>query len=210
MPPSSVVALWKDPTRGLREISLDPGADGVVMSVAHTRARRRCADGRTPVDNAAGLVVAGVHQVTAVPGDPDRAPGPRGGHRRRRSGPPELTIVTAWAEAVAEAMEHAPERVAGVLADARPGGAVAPRPRPARAVRAAGHRAHRRRRRRRAAGGADDAVLAVARRAHRRTGDAPVALATAVCGRRWSRGGTSGPCGRRPAMSPSREPGGDR
>ncbi|MFL6097104.1 MAG: hypothetical protein ACJ71Y_16765, partial [Blastococcus sp.] len=29
-PPSSVVALWKDPTRGLREISLDRGADGVV------------------------------------------------------------------------------------------------------------------------------------------------------------------------------------
>ena len=26
MPPSTVVALWKDPTRGLREISLEPGA----------------------------------------------------------------------------------------------------------------------------------------------------------------------------------------
>ena len=69
MPPSTVVALWKDPTRGLREISLDPGADGVLMSVAATRARRRCADGRTPVDNSAGLMVAGVLPGDAVPGD---------------------------------------------------------------------------------------------------------------------------------------------
>ena len=35
------------------------------MSLAATRARRRVADGRTPVDNAAGLMVAGVHQVAA-------------------------------------------------------------------------------------------------------------------------------------------------
>ena len=41
MPPSTVVALWKDPTRGLREISLDPGAQGVLMSMAATRSRRR-------------------------------------------------------------------------------------------------------------------------------------------------------------------------
>jgi hypothetical protein len=58
--------------------------------------------------------------VTAVPGDPDRAPGPRG-VTGVALGAAELTIVTAWADAVAEAMEHAPERVAGVLADARPG-----------------------------------------------------------------------------------------
>jgi hypothetical protein len=178
MPPSSVVAMWKDPTRGLREISLDPGAHGVVMSVAHTRARRRCADGRTPVDNATGLVVAGVHQVTAVPGDPDRAPGPRG-VTGVALGPAELTIVTAWADAAAEAMEHAPERVAAVLADSRPGAAWRrdldlPEPSVplATALTSVADAIA-------AAGGADDAVLAVLESAPP-DGDAPTALATAV------------------------------
>ncbi|MFL6095821.1 MAG: hypothetical protein ACJ71Y_10275, partial [Blastococcus sp.] len=177
-PPSSVVALWKDPTRGLREISLDPGADGVVMSVAHTRARRRCADGRTPVDNATGLVVAGVHQVIAVPGDPDRAPGPRG-VTGVALGPAELTIVTAWAEATAEAMERAPDRVADVLADARPGAPWRrdldlPEPSAplATALTALADAVD-------AAGGADDVVLAVLGSAPPE-GDAPVALAAAV------------------------------
>jgi hypothetical protein len=177
-PPSSVVALWKDPTRGLREIPLEPGAHGVVMSVAVTRARRRCADGRTPVDNSTGLVVAGVHQVTAVAGDPDRAPGPRG-VTGAALGPPELTIVTAWAEAAAGALEQAPERVADVLTDARPG---APwrrdldLPEPsiplATALTAFTDAVA-------AAGGADDAVLAVLDNAPP-DGDAPVSLATAV------------------------------
>ena len=96
--PSSVVALWKDSTRGLREISIDPGSHGVLLSVAVDRARRRSADGRTPVDNAADLFVAGVHQVRAVdavPGAPPRervagpgggAPRDRGAHHRRLVG----------------------------------------------------------------------------------------------------------------------------
>jgi hypothetical protein len=148
------------------------------MSVAHTRARRRCADGRTPVDNATGLVVAGVHQVTAVPGDPNRAPGARG-VTGVALGPAELTIVTAWAEAVAEAMEHAPERVAGVLADARPGAPWRrdldlPEPSAplATALSAVCDAVA-------AAGGADDVVLAVLGDAPP-DGDAPVALATSV------------------------------
>jgi len=178
MPPSSVVAMWKDPTRGLREIALDPGSDGVVMSVANTRARRRCADGRTPVDNAAGLVVAGVHQVTAVPGDPDRAPGARG-VTGVALGAAELTIVTAWAEAVAEAMEHAPERVDGVLADARPGAPwrrVLDLPEPSQPLATAlGALCDAVA----AAGGADDAVLTVLGDAPP-DGDAPVALGISV------------------------------
>ena len=112
MPPSSVVALWKDPTRGLREISLDPGATGVLVSVAATRARRRVADGRTPVDNATGLMVAGVFPVhpaqEVVPhataertrdrGGPRRA----GPHDRDRDGPTRWprrwsTLPTRWA-----------------------------------------------------------------------------------------------------------------
>ena len=118
-PPSTVVALWKDPTRGLREISLDPGAQGVVLSLAATRARRRVADGRTPVDNATGLVVAGVHAVRA---GTDPVPD-RGAETVARAAlePADLTIVTSWADAVAEILEHSPEQSDGLVDDARPG-----------------------------------------------------------------------------------------
>jgi hypothetical protein len=120
MPPSRVVALWKDPTRGLREISLEPGATGVLISLAATRARRRVADGRTPVDNATGLMVAGVHPVA-----PAHEVMPHAGAERTVTGAaldaPDLTIVTAWSDAVAEALEHAPEQVGALVEDARPG-----------------------------------------------------------------------------------------
>jgi hypothetical protein len=119
-PPSTVVALWKDPTRGLREISLDRGTHGVLVSVAATRARRRVADGRTPVDNSTGLAVAGVHPVTAAPEGVTNA-----GAERTVTGAAlsavDLTIVTSWSDAVAEAMEHSPEQVDDLMADARPG-----------------------------------------------------------------------------------------
>jgi hypothetical protein len=118
-PPSSVVALWKDPTRGLREIALGGGAQGVLMSMAATRARRRCADGRTPVDNSTGLVVAGVHDVAAA-----QEVVPHAGAERTVSGAAldavDLTIVTSWADVVAEAMEHAPEQVDRLVTEARP------------------------------------------------------------------------------------------
>ncbi|TFV89796.1 hypothetical protein [Blastococcus sp. CT_GayMR16] len=120
MPPSTVVALWKDPTRGLREISLEPGATGVLISLAATRARRRVADGRTPVDNATGLMVAGVFPVA-----PAQEVVPHAGGERTVTGAaldaPDLTIVTAWSDAVAEALEHAPEQVDALVDDARPG-----------------------------------------------------------------------------------------
>jgi hypothetical protein len=120
-PPSSVVAMWKDPTRGLREISMDPGTQGVLMSIASIRARRRVADGRTPVDNATGLVVAGVHPVTAA-----QELVPSANAERTVAGAPlgsvDLTILTSWCDAVAEAMEHSPELVDELMDDALPGG----------------------------------------------------------------------------------------
>ena len=119
MPPSTVVALWKDPVRGLREISLDPGATGVLVSLAATRARRRVADGRTPLDNAAGLMVAGVHPVR-----PAQEVVPHAGAERTVAGAaldaPDLTIVTGWCDAVAEALEHAPGQVGELIDDGRP------------------------------------------------------------------------------------------
>ena len=120
MPPSTVVALWKDPTRGLREISLERGATGVLVSLAATRARRRVADGRTPVDNSAGLMVAGVFPVA-----PAHEVVPHASTERTVTGSaldaPDLTIVTAWCDAIAETLEHAPERVDDLIDDARPG-----------------------------------------------------------------------------------------
>ena len=70
-PPSRVVALWKDPTRGIREIPLDAGAHGVLLSVGVDRASRHSADGRWPTDDTTHLRDVGVHQV--------RAAGTRGG-----------------------------------------------------------------------------------------------------------------------------------
>jgi hypothetical protein len=115
------VALWKDATRGLREIELAPGASGVLLSMASTRARRRAADGRTPRDNATGLTVAGVHQV-APGGPPQDGADPHDTISGAALGPQELTIATAWADAVAAALgEGDPDRLADVLADASPG-----------------------------------------------------------------------------------------
>jgi hypothetical protein len=119
-PPSNVVAMWKDPTRGLREIGLESGAEAVLISVASTRSRRRVADGRMPVDNATGLVVAGVHPIVAARDAPP-APGGDGVVSRAALDAADLTIVTAWSDAFAGAQEHSPHEVAGLLADARPG-----------------------------------------------------------------------------------------
>src|SRR5215210_2660841 len=120
MPPSSVIALWKDATRGLREIELAPGASGVLMSMASTRARRRAADGRMPMDNATGLTVAGVHQV--APGRTPRTSQADAVVTGSALGPEELTITSSWADAVAAAVtEDDPDQLEEILADAGPG-----------------------------------------------------------------------------------------
>jgi hypothetical protein len=178
MPPSHVVALWKDPATGVREIALEPGSHGVVMSVASTRARRRCADGRTPVDNATALVVAGLHQVTA---GPENGKGTGG---REVTGAAlsadELTILTGWGDALAEALEYAPTQVDAVLADMRPGApwrrqldVAEPSPELTTAVAAVADAVVT------AGGGDDAAVLAVLEHAPA-DGMAPVTLATRV------------------------------
>jgi hypothetical protein len=118
---SPVVALWKDPSRGVREIPLDPGAHGVLLTVCTDRATRRCADGRIPVDNGIHCFDVAVHQVRASPtgSRSPRAPAARAARHALES--EDLTVLTAWAEAVVEAVSHAPERTAEVLADGRPG-----------------------------------------------------------------------------------------
>jgi len=118
---SPVVALWKDPAGGVREIPLEAGAHAVVLSVAMGRATRRSADGRCPVDNGTSCHDVAVHQV--------RAASSGSGFQLSAAAQPalplltieELSILTAWAEGVAEILAHAPDKAAGLLAEALPG-----------------------------------------------------------------------------------------
>jgi len=116
---SRIVALWKDPDTGVREIALEPGAHGIVLSVFMDRASRRSADGRWPVDNGTSCSAAAVYQV--------RAADSGSGFPLTRSAPPapqllegeELTILTAWAEGISEALAYAPEALDDILSEAR-------------------------------------------------------------------------------------------
>ena len=122
-----IVALCRDPVRGSREIPLEAGAQGVLLTVCMERATRRSADGRRPVDNGTHAFDVAVHQVRASTTRRKQAP--------RRAAPPaesslgveDLTVLTAWAEGAAEALVHAPERAAAVVADARAGADWRPR-----------------------------------------------------------------------------------
>jgi hypothetical protein len=116
-----IVALSRDSARGFREIPLEAGAQGVVLTVCMARTTRRSADGRRPVDNGTHAFDVAVHQVRASNTRREQTP--------RRAGPPaehpleveDLTVLTAWAEGAAEALAHASEHAAAVVADARAG-----------------------------------------------------------------------------------------
>src|SRR5262249_11366070 len=125
-PPSRVVSLWKDPVRGLREIPLDVDAHAVLINIKIGRTTRRSADGRRPVANTADVTAEGVRQIRARD---------RSGHSRvatpeaRVDDEPvvsleaeELTILTCWAEAVAEAIGASLDQLDTILDDARAGG----------------------------------------------------------------------------------------
>jgi len=118
---STLIALWKDTSTGVREIPLEAGAHAVLLTVCTDRATRRSADGRIPVDNGTRCFDVAVHQVRAAP---TGSPSPRS--TAGQAAPhvletEDLTLLSAWAEAVVEAVSHAPERTAEVVADARPG-----------------------------------------------------------------------------------------
>jgi hypothetical protein len=115
---SRVIALWKDAARGLREISLEPGAQGVLLSLCLDRIKRRSADGRTPVANATEGFLGSVYQI--------RADGSRAAWRSSAPHAPaapeldvdDVTVLTGWAEALAEMLAFAPERAEAVVAEA--------------------------------------------------------------------------------------------
>src|SRR6185312_15942882 len=119
--PSTVVALWKDPERGFREIPLETGAQAVLLTACGSRATRRTGDGRMPVDTGTHLFDVAVHQIRAADAGSRTRPA-----RSRASLPrvldiDDLTILTGWAEAAVQTLAHAPERIPALLADAQPG-----------------------------------------------------------------------------------------
>jgi hypothetical protein len=124
-PLSRVVSLWKDPVRGLREIPLDVDAHAVLIHIQVGWTIRHSADGRRPVVNTANVSAESVRQIRAL----DR------GDRTGVAMPDdpvdyesvvsleavELTILTGWAEAVAEALAASPDQLHTILDDARAG-----------------------------------------------------------------------------------------
>jgi hypothetical protein len=118
---SPVIALWKGPGHGIREIPLEPGAQGVLISSSADRATRRSSDGRRPVQNGSEFFDLSVYQVTAS----STASGRSTHHAASPTQPvlegEELTILTSWAEALAEALTFAPQRTEAVAADAHGG-----------------------------------------------------------------------------------------
>jgi hypothetical protein len=118
---SAIVALWKDPVQGSREIPLEAGAHGVLLTVCGDRATRTSADGRSPVDNATRHFDVAVHQVRANSSSSGFSSSKLDVLAPRALEIDEITILTGWAQAVAEALAYAPESVETLLADAQAG-----------------------------------------------------------------------------------------
>jgi hypothetical protein len=64
-----VIPLYKDPVRGFREIPLETGAQGVLLTVCGDCATRRSLDGRHPVDHMTEYFDVAVYQVRASRAD---------------------------------------------------------------------------------------------------------------------------------------------
>jgi hypothetical protein len=120
---SPVIALWKDPSRGVREIPLEAGAHAVLLTLCTDRATRRSADARIPIDNGTSCFDVAVHQIRASPTGSGSPRPPAAQAARHVLELEDLTVLTAWAGGVVEAVSSAPERTAEVLAE---GGRGAP------------------------------------------------------------------------------------
>ena len=118
---SAVVALWKDPVGGLREIPLEAGAQGILLTLSTDRGTRRSADGRSPIDNVIEQFDVAVHQIRASSADSRSLNSQSLALAPRALEADELTILTGWAQALAEALVYAPECVDVLLANAQAG-----------------------------------------------------------------------------------------
>jgi hypothetical protein len=93
----------------------------VLISANADRAIRRSSDGRRPVQNGSEFFDMSVYQVRASTRGSGRANTHPGTLARPVLEPKELTILTAWAEALAEAVAITPERANAVSDHARAG-----------------------------------------------------------------------------------------
>jgi hypothetical protein len=142
---SRVIARWKDSVGGAREISLEPGAHGVVLTMSGKPTTRRSADGRWPVQTGTYFYDVAVNQITASDvgsGFSESLPAISSPVVLEVS---DLTILTGWAEGLAEALAHAPAQAPSLLADAQAGaswrkdfGLSEPSPQLSRAMEAVG------------------------------------------------------------------------
>jgi len=120
---SRVIALWKDAATGTREISLEPGAHGVILTLSGERTTRRSADGRRPVDTGTHYYDVAVNQVIASQTGSYCANRPVASPAPAVIEIEELTVLTGWAEGVTEALAYAPARARSLITDAHAGAA---------------------------------------------------------------------------------------
>jgi hypothetical protein len=76
-----------------------------------------------PVDTGTHYFGAAVHQIRASDAGSNPSSAAAGATLPRILDVDDLTVLTGWAEAVAETLAHAPERIPALMADARPGAA---------------------------------------------------------------------------------------
>jgi hypothetical protein len=124
---SPVVALWKAPGQATHEIPLKRGAQGVLLSASTARTAKRSYDGRRPLDNGSEFSSVTIHQIRAsstgsvLPDARTRWSSQAAPSRAVLEADPELTILTSWAEAMADALVFAPQRMEAVPAAAHAG-----------------------------------------------------------------------------------------
>jgi hypothetical protein len=118
---SRVIALWKDAAGGAQEIAVEPGAHAVLLTIIMDRATRYTTDRRQPADNGTSCKGVAVYQVRASASGSSAPPAPAIPPTDPALDSDQLTILTCWAEGVSEAAAFAPERIDGLLADARAG-----------------------------------------------------------------------------------------
>ena len=120
---SRVIALWKDPTRGVREIPLDAGAQGVLLTVCMDRAHQ--VQRRSSLAGATAPPATTSRSTKSRPPPPARArtPSPSTTLGRARAGIRRAYDSHSLAEGVSEAAAYAPDRIDVLLAEARAGAA---------------------------------------------------------------------------------------
>jgi hypothetical protein len=116
---SPVVALWKGPGQQAHEIPLESGAHAVLLSATVRSAVKRSFDGRRPLRDGSEFVSVDVRQVRSKSAGARPRGVPRGEPTQSVLDASELTILTSWAEAVADALAFAPMRVAAVSVSAQ-------------------------------------------------------------------------------------------